>query len=445
MPTKPEAPSTGPVLELDDLAVHFDLRGGALARLLGRGSGTVKAVDGVDLTLHRGEVLGLVGESGSGKTTLGRALLGLAPSTGGEIRYYARDHDTPQVVSSMRGKQLRQLRTDLQMVFQDPHAALNPSMTIETAIGHPLKIHGLASGQELRRRVADALERVGLAPAEQFMAKYPSDLSGGQKQRAVIARAIIMDPEVLVADEPVSMLDMSVRAKILQLMLDLKQDLGLTYVYITHDLASAKFFCDRIAIMYLGRIVEIGPTAEIFAQPRHPYTQALLAAIPEPDPDRALPRNLPRGEIPDAAAPPLGCAFHPRCPKAFAPCGWESRDLRTLVETHWLQEDVTGEGAAAYEQERALLGDLTALDRPETSATLGGSDDAAAVQQMLDGIRAADPGEPFWTGVESTTATPQGLQLTFRPGTDPALRPAGECAVACHLYPESPAPGSQDH
>ncbi len=309
MPTKPEVTRSTDetVLDLTDLSVHFELQGGALSRLLGLNPRTVKAVDGVNVSLRRGEVLGLVGESGSGKTTLGRALLGLVGLTGGEIVYHSPQGD--QVVSEMRAAQLRQLRTNLQMVFQDPHAALNPSMTIEKAVGHPLEIHKVASGAELRERVARTLEKVGLTPVENFLSKYPSDLSGGQKQRAVIARAIILDPEVLVADEPVSMLDMSVRAKILQLMLDLKRDLGLTYVYITHDLASAKYFCDRIAIMYLGRIVEIGPTEEIFANPRHPYTKALLKAIPEPDPDRMVPRDLPRGEIPDAAEPPLRVFF----------------------------------------------------------------------------------------------------------------------------------------
>ena len=180
----------------------------------------------------------------------------------------------------------------------------------------------------MRGRVVEALERVGLHPAGQFMSKYPTDLSGGQKQRAVIARAIILGPDILIADEPVSMLDMSVRAKILELMIDLKRELGLTYLYITHDLATAKFFCDRIAIMYLGKIVEIGPAAEIYDNPKHPYTVSLLRAIPEPDPTRTSPRDLPRGEIPDAVSPPLGCSFHPRCPSAFEVCGWESRDLR---------------------------------------------------------------------------------------------------------------------
>ena len=215
MPTRHETSTAAPaVVDIEDLEVHYELRGGALSRLFGVGKGTVKAVDGVDLTLHRGEVLGLVGESGSGKTTLGRAMLGLAPATAGSITYHkgAGEQTHSRVVSAMSGADLRELRTDLQMVFQDPNAALNPAMDLETAIGHPLKIHGVAKGEEARKRVAAALERVGLTPVERFLPKYPSDLSGGQKQRAVIARAIVLDPEVLVADEPVSMLDMSVRA-----------------------------------------------------------------------------------------------------------------------------------------------------------------------------------------------------------------------------------------
>ncbi len=433
MPTKPETPQgaatqSGTVIETAGLEVHFQLQGGALSRLLGLKARTVKAIDGVTVDLRRGEVLGVVGESGSGKTTLGRALLGLAPTTGGSITYHSSDGE--RRVSAMRGAELRRLRTDLQMVFQDPNAALNPSMTIAEAVGHPLVIHKIASGAELKARVEAVLERVGLAPVERFATKYPSDLSGGQKQRAVIARAIILEPEVLVADEPVSMLDMSVRAKILQLMLDLKQDLGLTYLYITHDLASAKFFCDRIAIMYLGRIVEIGPTAEIFANPRHPYTKALLKAIPEPDPERMVPRDLPRGEIPDAAVPPLGCSFHPRCPEAVAACGWESRDLRALLEQHWTQGD-----PSAYAAERDHIGDLDRLDEPRTDVRLRvGNADAAL--ELMEQIRREDPDEPLWTGVESMDAAPGRLSVSFAPGVDPALRRAGGVEVACVLYPE---------
>ncbi len=434
MLTKHESTGSGTgLVDIDDLEVHYELRGGTFARLLGMDTGTVKAVDGVNLSLKKGEVLGLVGESGSGKTTLGRALLGLAKATSGSITYRkprsdGKSHE--QVVSKMSGRELRELRTDLQMVFQDPHAALNPSMNIETAVGHPLKIHGIASGNELRQRVAAALERVGLAPADQFMRKYPADLSGGQKQRAVIARAIILDPEVLVADEPVSMLDMSVRAKILQLMLDLKQDLGLTYVYITHDLATAKFFCDRVAIMYLGRIVEIGPTEEIFADPKHPYTKALLKAIPEPDPRRMVPRDIPRGEIPDAASPPLGCAFHPRCPEAVAECGWESRDLRNLLEEHWTRQD-----PSVYEVERDLVGDLDLLDQPQKTVKLGSGADASKIRALLDRARAENPDEPLWKGVDDVVETAAGVEVAFHQGFDPELRTSGGVEVACVLHP----------
>jgi oligopeptide/dipeptide ABC transporter ATP-binding protein len=434
LPTRPE-PSAAPtrtddvLMELDHVAVHYQLRGGTFARLLGRDTGTVKAVDGVHLDLRKGEVLGLVGESGSGKTTLGRALLGLVRPTDGAIRYHHGDGGTTDL-AECSARRLRELRTDLQMVFQDPHAALNPSMNLETAVGHPLKIHGIAKGDELRHRVVAALERVGLAPAEQFLRKYPSDLSGGQKQRAVIARSVILDPELLVADEPISMLDMSVRAKILQLMLDLKDDLGLTYVYITHDLATAKFFCDRVAIMYLGRIVEIGPTEEIFADPKHPYTKALLAAIPEPDPTKSLPRDLPRGEIPDAARPPIGCSFHPRCPAATSRCGWESRDLRALLEEHWTRRD-----AEVYLRERDLVGDLDAFDTPSREVTFGGSDPEAA-RALVEEIRAERTDEPLWRGVEDVSVSGSGVTVRFAEGVDPALRRAGGVDVACVLYGE---------
>ena len=435
MPTKPETTAVrhkadGALIDIEQLEVHYELRGGSMSRLFGRDTGVVKAVDGVSLSLRRGEVLGLVGESGSGKTTLGRALLGLVRPTGGAIRYHGADGDVDIATSSNR--ELRRLRTDLQMVFQDPHAALNPSMTIETAVGHPLKIHGIATGDELRRRVAEALERVGLAPAERFLDKFPSDLSGGQKQRAVMARAVILDPELLVADEPISMLDMSVRAKILELMLQLKADFGLTYVYITHDLASAKFFCDRVAIMYLGRVVEIGPTEEIFASPKHPYTKALLAAIPEPDPRRMVPRDLPRGEIPDAAKPPMGCHFHPRCPEAVAECGWESRDLRVLLEEHWTRRD-----PAEYEREAGLVGSLDRLDTPSKVAKLGTGASAPDVRRLLDRIRDEAPGERLWSGVEEIVEGPDGVTVQFKAGVDPALRQSDGVEVACIHHPVS--------
>jgi peptide/nickel transport system ATP-binding protein len=217
-------------------------------------------------------------------------------------------------------------------------------------------------------------------------------------------------------------------------MLDLKQELGLTYVYITHDLASAKYFCDRIAIMYLGRIVEIGPTHEVFANPRHPYTKALLKAIPEPDPNRMVPRDLPRGEIPDAAEPPLGCSFHPRCPEAVAGCGWESRDLRVLLEEHWTRK------VEAYDDEKAVIGDLEGLDQPSTTAKIG-KGGAGEVRALLDRIRAENPDEPLWKGVRGIEDAGNAVEVQFEPADAPELRRSGAVDVACVLYPDEQSRG----
>jgi len=407
------------------LKTYYSLRGSFGQRLVGREAGHVKAVDDVSFDLYRGEVLGLVGESGSGKTTLGRTLLGLVPATEGSVSFEGAD------ITRMSERELRVLRRSMQIVFQDPHASLNPAMTIEQSVGHPLTIHRIARGRELRQRVAEALETVGLAPAEQFLEKYPSDLSGGQKQRAVIARAIILNPLLLVADEPVSMLDMSVRAKILELMLYLKHEFGFTYLYITHDLATAKFFCDRIAILYLGRIVEMGPSAAIYEDPKHPYTKALLKAIPEPDPLRSVPRDLPRGEVPDAARPPLGCSFHPRCSAAFEVCGWESRDLRDLLEIRWARM-----AAAEYEAERATIGDIAALDQPATSfrVAAGNGRPGSEVLALLETIRGEMPDEPFWKGVRALTAADGYAEVELFPPVVPRLLPLGRAHVECHLY-----------
>jgi peptide/nickel transport system ATP-binding protein len=421
------------LVSIRGLKTYYSIRGSFGQRLVGREAGSVKAVDDISLDLHKGEVLGLVGESGSGKTTLGRTLLGLVKATEGSVMFEGRD------ITKLSERELRTHRRRMQIVFQDPHASLNPAMTIEQAVAHPLQIHGMKDRRQVRAHVASALRYVGLTPAEQFMDKYPSDLSGGQKQRAVIARAIILNPVLLVADEPVSMLDMSVRAKILELMLELKHDFDLTYLYITHDLATAKFFCDRIAIMYLGRIVEIGPADAIYADPKHPYTRALLRAIPEPDPRRSVPRDLPRGEVPDAASPPLGCSFHPRCPSAFEVCGWESRDLRDLLETRWAQMR-----AGEFESEQAAFGDLGALDKPATKAHLSGD-----VLGILEDIRDRDPDEPFWKGVGSVAKANGGVDIEWHDPIEPRLQPVGDVSVECHLYgvpqdDESPGvPGSQ--
>jgi peptide/nickel transport system ATP-binding protein len=424
---RPDGRTPDALVSVRGLKTYYPIRGSFGDRLIGREAGYVKAVDDVSFDLRRGEVLGLVGESGSGKTTLGKTLLGLVRATEGSVLFEGRE------ITGLGERELRKHRQRMQVVFQDPHASLSPAMTIEQAVAHPLQIHGLARNrEEARVRVAGVLEHVGLTPPEQFMEKYPSDLSGGQKQRAVIARAIILNPVLLVADEPVSMLDMSVRAKILELMLQLKHDFDLTYLYVTHDLATAKFFCDRLAIMYLGRIVELGPSAAIYEDPKHPYTQALLRAIPEPDPRRTVPRDLPRGEVPDAARPPLGCSFHPRCPKAFEVCGWETRDLRDLLERRWtsLREE-------EYEAEREAFGDLSVLDTSATRVRLTPPSSAAAkVLDVLRRARAADPDEPFWTGVREVSGSGDQVDVEWHDPVAPRLLPADEVEVECHLYDE---------
>jgi peptide/nickel transport system ATP-binding protein len=256
----------------------------------------------------------------------------------------------------------------------------------------------------------------------------------------VIARAIILDPKLLVADEPISMLDMSVRAKILGLLQELRRDLGLTYVYITHDLASARFFCDRIAIMYLGRIVEIGPTDQIFEHPRHPYTKALLRAVPDPDPSRPMSRDLPRGEIPDAADPPGGCSFHPRCPAAFGPCGWEPRDTRMVLEQRWTT--VSPEQFAA---EAKLVKDGPEFATANTIETASGS--PGEVLALLEDERTARPEDPLWKGVVGMSVAGRAVRMDVRQAVDPPLLPDGDgsVSVACHLFnpPEGYARGGR--
>jgi peptide/nickel transport system ATP-binding protein len=320
---------SAPVVRLRDLEVHFALRGGFLGQVFGT-QRVVRAVDGVTLDVARGETLGLVGESGSGKTTLGRAVLRLVEPTAGTVEFEGRD------ITRLRENDLRPLRRRMQPVFQDPHAALNPAMTIGEAVAHPLRIQGLcATAEEARMRAGAMLDRVGVTPAATYLDRFPEDLSGGQKQRVVIARALVTEPALVVADEPVAMLDMSVRALVLRLLAGLKRDLGLTYVFITHDLATARLLCDTVAVMYLGKVVEKGPASDVLVRPRHPYTRALLEAVPRPDPAaRHRPRQIPAGEVPDATDPPSGCRFHPRCPEAFAPCAEIEPPLMDGVACH---------------------------------------------------------------------------------------------------------------
>lgn len=424
--TDPQSREENVVLDVRDLSVHYRLDGGLSSRLLSRGTVSVKAVDGVSFQLRRGEVLGVVGESGSGKTTLGRALLHLVSPNSGTVSFAGTE------LSGISERAMRRARRNMQMIFQDPHASLNPTMTIETAITQPLQIHGEGGNAAQRQLlVRDWMARVGLVPPEQFATKYPSELSGGQKQRAVLARALILNPQLVVADEPVSMLDMSVRTTILELMMKLKNEMNLTFVYITHDLATAKFFCDKIAIMYLGKIVEIGPASEIYHDPKHPYTKALLAAVPDLDVEGQQQRPIVGGEVPDAARPPLGCSFHRRCPAAFSSCGWESRDLRHLIEEHWMAG-----GEVSFDMEREVIANLDSLDVPSETARLlpGRGHSAADVSRLIDDMRAASPGRTFWNGVERVAADDHGVMVEFRKGKVPELRNEGASRVACLLY-----------
>lgn len=288
----------------------------------------VHAVDNISFNIYKNEVLGLVGESGSGKSTAGRLLLNLLKQTDGQIIYNGED------LSILGDEELRCLRKQMTMVFQDPNASLSPRMSVGEAISHPLKIHQIANEEERKEQVLDLMRKVGLEPAEFLYKKYPHQLSGGQSQRVVFARALITNPDFIVADEPISMADVSVRALIMDLMKKLKDEFNLTYLFITHDLATAKYLCNRIAVMYLGRIIEIGSKDEIFSNPHHPYTKALLEAVPVPDPSKRRTKEVAKGEIPSAINPPSGCHFHPRCPYAMPECKTTRPNFKDISKTH---------------------------------------------------------------------------------------------------------------
>ena len=307
-------PSSAPdtVLEVKDLKVHFPVMAGAVMR---RQVGSVKAVDGVSFDVRRGETLGLVGESGCGKSTTGFAILKMIDITSGEVKFEGED------ISSYDRSRMRPIRRRMQMVYQDPFGSLNPRMKVSEIVGEPLEVHGMASNRATYdARVASLLDMVGLLP--DMADRYPHEFSGGQRQRIGIARALALDPALIICDEPVSALDVSIQAQVVNLFQELQERLGLTYIFIAHDLAVVRHISHRIAVMYLGRIVEIAPRSELYAKPLHPYTQALLAAIPIPDPEveASRPQQIITGEVPSAMRPPPGCRFHTRCPQVMDVC-----------------------------------------------------------------------------------------------------------------------------
>jgi len=317
-----------PLLEVRGLAMHFPISEGIV---LSRKVGDVKAVDGVDFSIARGETLGLVGESGCGKTTTGRCILRLEKPTAGEILFDGRD------VNRMERRELTALRRRMQVIFQDPYSSLNPRMKVGEIIAEPIKVHGVEpDGRRRRERVRELLSVCGLDP--NFTDRYPHEMSGGQRQRVGIARALALDPEFIVCDEAVSALDVSIQAQVVNLLEDLRERFRLTYLFIAHDLSVVRHLCQRVAVMYLGRIVEMAESDELFDNPLHPYTQALLSAVPIPDPrvEAARAFRVTKGEVPSPINPPSGCVFHPRCPMAVAGCSVSRPALRELRPGHWV-------------------------------------------------------------------------------------------------------------
>jgi oligopeptide transport system ATP-binding protein len=319
---------TAPLLEVRGLKMHFPVVEGIVAR---RTVAAVKAIDGIDFSIRRGETLGLVGESGCGKTTTGRCILRLETPTAGEIVYDGRD------LAKVGRAELMQLRRKIQVIFQDPYSSLNPRMKVGDIIAEPMRVHGLQPEKAKRQaRVRELLSLCGLNP--RFADNYPHEMSGGQRQRVGIARALSLEPEFIVCDEAVSALDVSIQAQIVNLLEDLRAKLGLTYLFIAHDLSVVRHLCQRVAVMYLGRIVELAECDELFDNPLHPYTQALLGAVPIPDPEIEAARAFQpvRGEIPSPMNPPSGCVFHPRCPMAVEGCKASRPEFRELRPGHWV-------------------------------------------------------------------------------------------------------------
>jgi peptide/nickel transport system ATP-binding protein len=318
------------VVKAEHLRKYFPVQKSLLDQLFTRRKSYVKAVDDITFSISKGEIFTLAGESGCGKTTTGKLIVRLLEPTSGKVYLNGMD------ITQLKGEKLRLLRRKMQIVFQDPYASLNPRMTIGDAVGHPLEIHRLAMGDEKRKKVLEVFLKVGLTPPEQFVNLFPYQLSGGQRQRVALARSIILEPEFVVADEPVSMIDVSLRTTIIDLMLGFRKELGLTYLFITHDLAVAKYISDRIAIMYLGRIIEMANRQSLFLKPLHPYTRALLSAIPVPDPERTRKTIELKEEVPSAINIPPGCSFHPRCPNKKPECVDKVPDLVEVEKDHFV-------------------------------------------------------------------------------------------------------------
>jgi oligopeptide/dipeptide ABC transporter ATP-binding protein len=324
---------TKPLLEVKGLKKYFPIKSG----FFNKTTGNVKAVDDIDLKVFPGETLGIVGESGCGKSTTGRSILRLLDPTAGEVWFDGKD------LAKLEKEQMRQMRKDLQIIFQDPYASLNPRKTIKQILLEPLEVHGIGTAKERLKTVEEIIEIVGLS--KQHLTRYPHDFSGGQRQRIGIARALVLKPKLIIADEPVSALDVSIQSQILNLLKDLKKEFNLTLIFISHDLSVVKHICDRVAVMYLGHVVEVADKRKLFNNPSHPYTRALLSALPVTDPDAKRERIILQGDLPSPSNPPSGCTFHPRCSHAMDICKTKTIDLQDigegqLVACHLFEEDV---------------------------------------------------------------------------------------------------------
>ena len=311
------------LLSAENLVKRFPIRGGTLNRVVNY----VQAVNGVSFTVRRGEVLGLVGESGSGKTTIGRLVLRLEEATAGKVIFDGTN------ILELPKKEMRRFRKRMQIIFQDPYASLNPREKVRTVIGHALALHSIGTPESRRERAAELVEQVGLSPDQ--LDRFPHEFSGGQRQRVGIARALAVNPDFLVADEPVSALDVSIQAQVINLLSDLKDQLDLTMLFIAHDLAVVEHICDRVAVMYLGKIMELAPSSPLYNNPNHPYTEALLSAVPVPEPGHQQKRTVLSGDIPSAINPPSGCVFRSRCPRAEAICATETPELKQIGPDHF--------------------------------------------------------------------------------------------------------------